>query len=205
MTGMPSLDIAVLCGGLSRRMGSDKAMLSVADSSLLQHQIDALCTKGEHLWLVSHRRYDVALPDNARWLDDALPGTEGPLSGMLAAMQASAASYIWVMPCDIYLTSMQLAQLKAQMLHLMQPDGVDVVYCRVQGGKDQPLLALVRRHLMPSLQAYLVRGERAVMRWYQSLNTQVLMLDESYQLISNINTPEDYQRLLRWLDQDHAG
>ncbi len=94
----------VLAGGLSSRMGSDKAMLTIDGRSLLQYQIDLLtplCTKV----LVSgdYAGFDC--------VPDALPRC-GPLGGLYSvAMHCPDAALLILSVDALHITSVQLERL----------------------------------------------------------------------------------------------
>jgi len=79
--------IYLLCGGGSRRMGRDKAMLPFGGGTLLEHQIGKCGDAFSEIVLLSGiRQYPVELRHLPDTLEDA-----GPLSGLLAALEDSVA------------------------------------------------------------------------------------------------------------------
>lgn len=79
----------VLAGGLSRRMGTNKAMVTLGDAPLLSHVIRRIAPQ------VCDITINVAINDNNGWaesfglplLPDTVNGHAGPLAGVLAGMR----------------------------------------------------------------------------------------------------------------------
>lgn len=191
-----SIDGLILAGGQSRRMGRDKALLPVGGRALLLHQLAWMCPVVGRLYVALNV---VQLPHGVapampgvQLLPDALPGREGPLAGILPALQASSADLLWIMPCDTYGLGVDLQQA---LLEALQASGADIAYAR-QGGDDHPLLALWRTSLKDALQAFLEAGGRSVFRWYATQQAVAVELPSQVGQSCNLNTPEDYQRLL---------
>jgi molybdopterin-guanine dinucleotide biosynthesis protein A len=69
------------------------------------------------------------------------------------------------------------------------------VYVRKQG-REQPLYALIRRDVLPSLNAYIASGERKVLPWYESVSAVAVDWDDSGLAFTNLNTPEEYAAFL---------
>lgn len=74
------LTVAVLAGGTSRRMGSDKVVLAIDGVPLVDH---VLAAAGDLPTLVVGRPH----PASA-WVDDPTPDRRGPLAGLVAALGA---------------------------------------------------------------------------------------------------------------------
>ena len=128
-------------------------------------------------------------------IKDFLSGSEGPLSGLLAAMQASIADYLWVMSCDNYGFTVEI---KSILSGAIEESGADVAYLNIDG-RSQPLLAMINVQLKDSLLLYLENGGRSVLKWYKTLNTKEIEISPDSTFYCNINTPDDYQALLESL------
>src|SRR5690606_24867161 len=87
----------VLAGGLSRRMGRDKATLALAGRSLLDRSIDALIAAGLPVLVVG--RSALARGDVQACEDDE-PG-RGPLAGLATALRRAQGAPIVAVPCDV--------------------------------------------------------------------------------------------------------
>ena len=149
---MPSyLEAFVLAGGLSRRMGQDKALLRIKGRSLLEIALEKLPAAR-----IAGARSD--LSSYASIVPDLIPGC-GPLSGIEAALAASAAPLNLFLPVDIP----QLpARFLAWMVQRAEITGALVTVPRILG-RPQPLCAVYHRDLLSSITASLLAGEYKVM------------------------------------------
>lgn len=100
----------VLAGGLSSRMGSDKALLKWKGSTLLEHAVRLLQDAGASQVLVSGR------PDHALGIGDLLPHA-GPPAAVLALLQhladANALDNRAVLLIPVDMPRLQAATLRA--------------------------------------------------------------------------------------------
>jgi len=110
---------AILCGGASRRMGSDKARLPHPSGGTLLERAAALaasCCK-EVVLLSGERGYpELGLPA----LADAEPDC-GPLGGLVAAMRRSGERAILLLPVDM--TGLTAEHLSALIDGFREGDG----------------------------------------------------------------------------------
>jgi molybdopterin-guanine dinucleotide biosynthesis protein A len=147
----------VLAGGRSTRMGRDKALLSLAGRSLLDLALDKL----RALPLAGAPRIAAARSDlsaHAAVIDDLHPGC-GPLSGIEAALAASAQSLNVFLPVDLPLLP---PQFLLWMLERTAVTGALVTVPRFNG-RPQPLCAVYHRDLLGPITASLFTGEHKVM------------------------------------------
>jgi molybdopterin-guanine dinucleotide biosynthesis protein A len=147
----------VLAGGCSTRMGQDKALLSLAGLSLLDLALDKL----RALPLAGAPRIAAARSDlsaHATVIPDRRPGC-GPLSGIEAALAASAQPLNLFLPVDIPLLP---PQFLLWMLQRSAITGALVTVPRIKGW-PQPLCAVYHRDLLGPITASLLTGEHKVM------------------------------------------
>ena len=146
----------VLAGGLSTRMGRDKASLAVAGRPLVEHMLAKLRTLGLPARLAGAR---VDLTGFAGVADDAYPGC-GPLAGIEAALRATSA------PCNLCV-AVDLPLLPVTWLrYLLERAELTGAAATIPcvAGRPQPLCAVYRRELLPWLSSALQGGEYKVMR-----------------------------------------
>jgi molybdopterin-guanine dinucleotide biosynthesis protein A len=84
----------ILAGGLSSRMGQDKALMRMADTRMLDHISHVL--KKTTIKAVVISRND----DNKRYLADIVPN-KGPLSGIHSAAMHYPADNLLIVPVDL--------------------------------------------------------------------------------------------------------
>lgn len=185
---------AVLCGGASRRMGTDKAAIAVDGQSLVERTVATLRAAGCAEVVVVGLADDIAT--TARRVDDQWPG-EGPFGGVVTALEASRpAPYVAVVATDLpFVTPRTIRSLVA---HLGDADA-DVAVARTSD--IEPLCAVWRTVTVPYLRAAFLAGLRAVHGALGQLDCVDVDIDPD-ELI-NLNTPADLARIT--IASGHAG
>ena len=113
----------VLCGGQSRRFGSDKSEAKIDGVSLIERSISILDPLVSETFISSGspRRY---YPFDLRHVEDSFPDA-GPLAGILSALDACPSAFMLVLAVDLpFITSSSLQKLVDQQDKL--PDTVVV-------------------------------------------------------------------------------
>lgn len=182
---------ALLVGGVSQRMGRDKAHVALAGEAVatrLARRLDTLC---EELLLVGG---DPPASAPGRRVPD-LEGPRCALRGLASALDAARAERVLVLATDLPFVS------EALLLALVAWPEADVVLPQDAGG-PQPLCAVYRRE--PALRAAsrrLAAGERlALHALLAELEVRVLpqdvlaALDPAGTALTNVNTPADLAR-----------
>ena len=192
----------ILAGGLSSRMGSDKALLEIDGRPLIAHALDLLSA------VTPAPRICGSRPDLAPFADvipDNFPNA-GPLGGIEAALSASTTDLNLFLPVD-------LPNLPIEFLRVLVARAEDsnaVATIPTLAGLPQPLTAIYSRRLLPGLRAALAAGDYKVMTAITAaaaaLNAPVdLFSVESLapnpegpnpeQWFRNLNTPSDLELL----------
>ncbi len=154
---------AVLCGGHSRRMGTDKALLPApgSRSPLLSHQLATLAalTPPPISRVVAARdaQHLPTVPADVTRLDD--DGTAGPLGALVQLLQHATTDHVLVIPVDA--PSLTHEILHALLARTTSP--TRGVVARSVGG-TQPLVALYPRSLLTPFRAALNMGRLSLRR-----------------------------------------
>ncbi len=184
----------VLVGGLSSRMGSDKALLPVGGvpMALLQAcKLDTFCSRTA---LVGKERggfEGCGYPFVRDGTDE-----RAALHGLLAALEWSPEETVVVLAADVpRLSAGLLSALLARALETGAPALVPSA-----GGHPQPLAAVWTKRALPALRAAAAAGDLSLRRAMESARAVVLSEEETAALpgfvpgaFSNVNTPEDYR------------
>ena len=185
--------LVILAGGLSRRMGRDKAGLPAGDGTLIQHLARRLApVVDETIVAGGSGRHD--LP-GVTTVDDRYPGL-GPLAGIHAGLLVARSPLVWVVGCDLPDVDPGLAAL----LYGLAGD-VDAVVPRIDS-EPQGVCAVYDRALAPRIERLLAAGERRVKMLLAASNVRYVTpeelraVDPELRSFRNINTPEDYRAWL---------
>ncbi|MFK8053193.1 MAG: molybdenum cofactor guanylyltransferase [Woeseiaceae bacterium] len=190
-----SLKALVLAGGQSRRMGRDKAHVSLSGVT----QLDRTCALAKQVTeqvFVSVRNLETADELRRRYaLIADVPGAEGPLAGVLAAFESDPQADWLVLACD--LPKLDLATL-AVLVRSAAEDGQSKALAmgsEVHDGLPEPLCAIWRSTLKGLIQQR-VAAQRYCARKCLILGDCRIIPPVSPGALANMNTPEDLAALM---------
>lgn len=174
---------AVLAGGASRRMGRDKAFIELDGKTLLDRGIDALLAGGAEPVVVVGGDAPRIAEAGYHYVPDQHPG-EGPLGGIITALEALENDLVVVLACDL----IDASPVAVSSLIAVAADA-DVVVPVVEG-RAQWLHAIWRRAALEPLRRAFAAGERAPRRALGGLRV-VEILDGSPCWYADADTPDD--------------
>ncbi|WP_315796478.1 molybdenum cofactor guanylyltransferase [Paenibacillus sp. BIC5C1] len=189
----------ILAGGLSRRMGFNKALLEWNDSSVLEQIIQAMAPAVHRIILSTGNNTAAytALPYDR--VQDDYPG-KGPLAGLQAALQASETDWNLICACDMpllepsFFKGMKWLAESGQEHHAIVPR---------LAGRVHPLAGAYHRRVLPELEQRLIDNRLKVTQWLEEIGCQYVDVDELESAgvhdvaiqLSNMNTPEEYKHI----------
>lgn len=178
------LSMVVLAGGLSRRMGRDKAELTVGDTTFLEHQIEKGRALGIRDILVSgYRGSGCTVPVIA---DEE--AQRGPLGGLCATLPHAENEKVLVVPVDVPAVSVQtLRRLALRSIGSTRP----VTVLR-HGEKIEPLLGVYEKHTAEAMRQALAGGNGAVMALLEQVGFEEFVWEDDPATLENINTAAQY-------------
>ena len=188
----------VVCGGASRRMGTDKAKLELEGRWLIERPLEAARAVAERVLLAcgSEPRYvELGLEcvlDTFRGED----GSAGPLAGLLAGLEAARTPWVVALACDLPLASADV--LRRQLATAVEHE-LDACLLELERG-TQPLVAVYRRESCSrAVRRALERGERRMVGFHAGLKVGSVAADRLGPAAAasalNLNTPEDFRAL----------
>ncbi|MCU0466570.1 MAG: molybdenum cofactor guanylyltransferase [Anaerolineae bacterium] len=183
--------VAILAGGQSLRMGTDKALVNLAGRPLLQHVIDRVGTLGVSIRLISHHTDHAVF--GLPMVADMRPGV-GPLGGVFTALTTAGAGWVLVVACDMPTLN---ADLLAHLLAVAQDSLDHAAVVPRWGGRAQPLHAVYHVRALPTLTAQLDSGVLAMGALLDHLpvrcidETEVARFDPAGASFANLNTLAD--------------
>jgi molybdenum cofactor guanylyltransferase len=181
----------ILCGGSARRFGGrDKPLALLKGSMLVEHVRIRLAPQVARIVISCNRNLDVY----RRWGDTIVTDAvaqRGPLSGLLAGMEAATTPYVFACPGDAPLLPPTLIERLARAL-----DGcaADVAFPH-DGERPQHLFVLVRRSAVDRVRRYLADGGRAVHQWIEQMHATSIDARAEQDAFVNINSAADLAQL----------
>jgi molybdopterin-guanine dinucleotide biosynthesis protein A len=189
---LPALELAagrargfVLAGGASRRMGRDKATVEVGGTAMAARVAGALAGAGTGPVSVVGGEPSTATLAGASYLADRWPG-EGPLGGLVTALDSCAAPVAVVVACD--LPSLDATSVERLLGTLDAHPGAAAAVA-VNGQRHWTCAAWRVGAALPALAASFAAGERAIQHAATGLDVQEVPL--APEVVHNVNRPED--------------
>lgn len=181
----------VLAGGQARRMQQqDKGLVLFKQRPLVSYPIAALAAVTNHLVISANRNQAIYQQWQYPVISDASDDFDGPLAGILAALEYLDAEVLLVLPCDSPLFT--AAHLQQLLDGLTEQFDIAVAY---DGERLHPVFLAVRTQLKASLQAYLASGERRLQNWIFQHRVNPVDFSQQAQIFSNVNTLAELERL----------
>lgn len=180
----------VLVGGRSSRMGRDKASLPFRGGSLAGSVARTVAAAAGSVVLVGSpsRHLGLGFPVTP----DIYPG-EGPLGGILSALQNTRADWNLVVACDMPELS---AEFLGQLFDAAERSDADALVPRGPSGRLEPLCAVYHRRSRQALYTAFAAGERKVTAAFEGLRIAAWPIPEMSPF-QNLNTPEDWANYAR--------
>lgn len=187
------ITVAILAGGQSRRMGRNKALLTLAGKPLIAHLVARAQTVSDEVIVVTKS------PEVYRFLGvpltvDRYPNV-GPLAGLHAALEAAQRPWVVALACDMPFVS----PVVVRWLWRLATD-VDVVMPRI-GGREEPLHAVYRRDVcLSAVEAAIRQGQRRLIAFLDRVRVRYVdepllrSVDPQLRSFWNANTPEEWAR-----------
>jgi molybdopterin-guanine dinucleotide biosynthesis protein A len=189
----------VLAGGRSSRMGQPKAALDFGGVPLLTRTVIELKRRFDHIVVV-------AAPPSEEFPRIEIAGSKlvhdetafaGPLDALRRGLDALEREVAFACSCDLPLLNSEVA---ARLIAMV--DDFDAVIPEV-GGKIQPLHAVYRKRCASAIEALEATGEKRLVSIADAVNAkrigegELRKLDPELRSFFNVNTPEDYQKVLK--------
>ncbi len=178
---------AVLCGGASRRMGSDKALLVVDGRPMAVRVADALATAGARPVRAVGGDPDALAAVGLEVVPDLDPG-EGPLGGIVTALAALPSDVVFVASCDLVDPSSEAVAATVAALANAPTASVAVP---LVGGRRQWMHTAWRAGAGAPLRAAFAAGERAVHAAVAAGGLPVVELALPGATVADADTPAD--------------
>jgi molybdopterin-guanine dinucleotide biosynthesis protein A len=192
----PPLTVAILAGGRSSRMGTDKAFVRVLGRPLIEDVLAQLSGVGDETLIVTNRL------DDYRYLSvplfaDVLPD-KGALGGLYTALHAATRPHVLCVACDMPFV---VRPLLDHLIALI-PDG-DAIVPRLAGEAEPFRAVYARAACLGPIRAALDANRLRVISFFPQVRVrwveedEVDRLDPHHLSFFNVNTPADLEEARR--------
>lgn len=180
---------AILAGGRSTRMGTDKALLTIEGQPVIQRVGVALHNVVERCILIADNASPYAFLDLPSYPD--IYKNAGPLAGIHSALTHSRSDSVFILSCDLPLVTSEM------IFYIIQNQTARMATVVANGNCTQPLCGVYRRRLLPILADHLQRGQYSVLRFLEVIDPTIIDVSSSaetpFPALLNMNTPEEYR------------
>jgi molybdopterin-guanine dinucleotide biosynthesis protein A len=184
MSGQNTVSGVVLAGGLARRMGQqDKGLLLFNHRPLVSYPLAAMHGVTDTILISANRNQEAYRQFGYPVISDADQTFDGPLAGILAAMQATQSQILLVMPCDSPLLKTE------HLLRLLAGLDADAeIAVAFDGVRLHSVVLALKTHLQASLQGYLKQGQRKLQAWLDKHELVKVDFSDEPEVFTNINS-----------------
>lgn len=192
------LTVVIQAGGLSSRMGEDKALKVFLGQPLIQRVVDRLKPIADEMIVTTNRPDEYtflkASLDSIRLVPDLKPG-HGALGGLYTAIASATYPFVAVAACDMPFASPMFFESASRLIVKQE---ADVIIAKTDEGYE-PLHALYRRETcLPAIESAIESDQWKVVSWLPKVKVRELSQQEAKEFDSsglcfwNLNTPEEF-------------
>ena len=192
---LPDLTVAILAGGKSSRMGTDKSFVRVLGRPLIEDVLAQVAGIGAETIIITNRVDDyrtLGLPLFA----DVLPD-KGALGGIYTALHSSSLPHTLCVACDMPFVVRPLLDYLISLI----PEA-DAVVPRLNG-EAEPFRAIYSQVCLAPIRAALDAGKMRVISFFPAVRVRFVdepeidRFDPGHLSFFNVNTPEDLEQARR--------
>jgi molybdenum cofactor guanylyltransferase len=216
------LTAVILAGGQSRRMGRDKALLSIASrparqvperiraklSQVAPKAIDPLAAESINSMTLLQQTCAVAksctdqvlvlssipyhLPLGCQWISED-PPYQGPLKAFAGCLKQIESEWILLLACDLPYLDAQVLQRWMGELAQVPTNSIAYLAPHIKGWEC--LCGFYRQQCHQSLQDFIMSGGDSFQAWLQDQQVQAIT-DSEPQMLINWNSPADLSSII---------
>ncbi|MHB8629787.1 MAG: molybdenum cofactor guanylyltransferase [Aggregatilineales bacterium] len=192
---MSSVSIAILAGGRSSRMGTDKSFVLLQDKPIFEHVLARVLPLGLPMTLITNSPEKYAKYHLQTVADILLE--QGALGGLYTAIISSSTDYTLCVACDMpFLNTALLKNLIDRRANW------DVVVPRT-AGFPEAMHAVYSQACLEPIRRQLTKGQLKASGFYDRVKTlyveeaEIRSIDPALRSFINVNTPDDLAAVQR--------
>lgn len=192
---VPDLTGALLCGGRSSRMGTNKALLQMRPGvSQLDYALNLLAGLCPRVIACTgpSGRWPLELPPGIVGISDA-DETTGPLAGVIAALGAANGQAILLIACDMpWVDAAVLTRLVAS-----RNTAAQATVFAASDGKPEPMCAVYEATALEPLRQHARRGRSGLRDFMRQVPIEVVPMDDP-QVLASVNDAHELDEVHRF-------
>lgn len=190
------VDLCILAGGSSTRMGQHKGNLKIGDRSFVDHIISTIGHLFSSINVIDnglqHTKMDCVLYHH----DKLSIASKSSLLGIHSALYHATTQQSFVIGCDTPLVNPEILEYI-----LSQKDKGDIVVCMAEG-RFQPLYGIYNKRILPRVEETLLQDLHKIKIILDEFNTYYITedklqeIDPHMEFIKNFNTYAVYSKYI---------
>ena len=186
-----TISAVILAGGKARRMGGqDKGLQILGKQSLIQYVIHRLQPQIHDISINANRSQTKYAKFGFPVFSDELPDFQGPLSGMLTALEKTKSDFILFTPCD---TPFFPTNLLDKLKSAVENHRTLIAYA-CDEEREHPVFCLMSVQIKEKLRHYLASGERRLLQFMQENGGISVKFTKEEGNFENFNTMDDLKK-----------
>lgn len=183
------LSAIVLAGGLSSRMGRNKAELQIGGMTFIEHQVKKLQSLGIENILLSGYSSSVSDAENV----PDLYRQKGPLGGIYSCLCAAENENVFVISVDApFCPPDAILGLIAAHESATMP-----ITMLEHHGQIEPLISVFNRSVLHIAKEMLEHEQLSVMRLAKNAGYNLYSFNGNDKAVENCNTPQEFEALMQ--------
>ncbi len=192
-----TISAVILAGGKARRMcGQDKGLQILGKQSLIEHVIHRLQPQVHDILINANRSQTEYAKFGFPVFSDELPDFQGPLSGMLTALEKTKSDFILFTPCD---TPFFPTNLLDKLKSAVENHRTLITYA-CDEEREHPVFCLMSVQLKEKLRHYLASGERRLLQFMKENGGISVKFTKEEGNFENFNTLDDLKKNSNLID-----
>ncbi|VAW64953.1 Molybdenum cofactor guanylyltransferase [hydrothermal vent metagenome] len=186
------ITLLILAGGRGQRMhGKDKGLMHWQGKPMIEHIIQQINFPADKIIISANRNLSAYKKYTDHVVDDKSSNLnndyQGPLAGILSAMQACTTPYLFCLPCDAPVLPNDLLNHLWQCLQVQKKTSA---LCH-DGNRLQPLFSLISCQHENLLNDFLQQGRRKVHDFISLIDPAICDFSAQQNHFHNFNRPDD--------------
>lgn len=176
----------ILAGGKSSRLGTNKALLRVGGTRLIDRAIQLLEPICDEILVMSN----IALPDIKYPIIADEHKNIGPIAGIQVGLAHSKSDKNIVLACD-------MPNIKQSFLHALLDDSMDdyqAIIPRHKDGSLEPLMGIYHKSLLSEFEQQIRDGQYKIISRFSEFKINYFSIEDET-IFKNLNTPDDLDSL----------
>lgn len=187
-----NISVVILAGGRGSRMqGKDKGLIKWQNKPLIEHILEYFSENPDNNVgeiIINANRNEKSYEKYGHLvIKDNLDNFQGPLAGILSAMEQCKHNFLLCLPCD---SPHPPEAITERLMQCLENNASLCAICH-DGKREQFLFSLISCSAKPQLEHFLTTGKRKVQDFYHQLNASICDFSDQSDKFKNFNTQDD--------------